>query len=287
MAQVEALTGIKGHTIRMWERRYSFLEPKRTSTNIRYYTDGEIRKLLNISILNKNGIKVSKIDKMTDEEINEAILDMFKKTGAEPTEEINKLSVCMLEMNEVEFEKLFQKQLHRYGILKTMINVIYPFLNHVGVLWATDNAMPVQEHFVSNLIRQKIIVGIDSLPLATGNARSIVMFLTEDEDHEISLLLAWFIARDLGWQVYYLGQKVPIDNLIEVVNMKQPDLILTMLTTPMTKRYKGHITQIVEQINIPLLMSGTSINLDHFNQDAGKIVKLNSPGALVDFLQEH
>ena len=193
----------------------------------------------------------------------------------------------MLEMNEVEFEKLFQKQLHRYGILKTMINVIYPFLNHVGVLWATDNAMPVQEHFVSNLIRQKIIVGIDSLPLATGNARSIVMFLTEDEDHEISLLLAWFIARDLGWQVYYLGQKVPIDNLIEVVNMKQPDLILTMLTTPMTKRYKGHITQIVEQINIPLLMSGTSINLDHFNQDAGKIVKLNSPTALVDFLHEH
>lgn len=287
IAQVEALTGIKGHTIRVWERRYSFLEPERTSTNIRFYSDRELRKLLNVAILNKNGIKISKIDQMSDGEINEAVLDLFNHSGPELTEEINKLTLCMLDMDEVEFERLFQKQLVRFGLIRTITEVIYPFLNHVGVLWTTEKAMPAHEHFVSNLIRQKIISAIDSLPQAPMDAPSILLFLAEDEDHEIGLLLATFIAKDLGWRVYYLGQNVPTENVIEVVQMKKPSYLLTMLTAPVSRRYEDHINDIRNSIDVPIITSGSEDNYRRFESALGEMIFLGSPAELVAFLQQH
>lgn len=287
IAQVEALTGIKGHTIRIWERRYNFLEPERTSTNIRYYSDGELRKLLNVAILNKNGLKISKIDRMSDSEINEAILNLTSQAGPKLSEEINKLTLAMLDMDEIEFEKLFQKQLVRYGLVKTITEVIYPFLNHVGVLWTTNKVMPAHEHFVSNLIRQKIITAIDSLPLAPPDARSIVLFLAEDEDHEIGLLLASFIVRELGWRIYYLGQNVPTKNVLEVVEMKKPSYVLTMLTSPVTSKYEQHINELQESINIPILASGSEQNFKTFDQEKGRIIHLKSPDELVAFLHQN
>jgi len=287
IAQVEALTGIKGHTIRVWERRYSFLDPERTSTNIRYYSDQELRKLLNVAILNKNGIKISKIDKMSEAEINEAILDLFNQSGPELSEEINKLTLCMLDMDEIEFERLFQKQLVRFGLIKTITEVIYPFLKHVGVLWTTNKAMPAHEHFVSNLIRQKIIAAIDSLPQAPVDARSILLFLSEDEDHEIGLLLASFIAKDLGWRVYYLGQNVPTDNVAEVYEFKKPSYLLTLLTAPVTKRYEKHINELRSKIKAPIIASGNPENYKHFEGELGEMIFLSSPDDLIAFLQQN
>ena len=287
IAQVEALTGIKGHTIRVWERRYNFLEPERTSTNIRYYSDKELRKLLNVAILNKNGVKISKIDKMSEGEINDAILDIFSQSGPELSEEINKLTLCMLDMDEVEFERLFQKQLVRFGLVKTITEVIYPFLKHVGVLWTTQKAMPAHEHFVTNLIRQKIITSVDSLPQVPPDARSVLLFLAEDEHHEIGLLLASFIAKDLGWRVYYLGQNVPTENVLEVVDFKQPSYLLTILTSPVTKKYKQHINALRERLEIPILTSGSPENFKVFEPAEGEIIFLRSPQDLVEFLQEH
>jgi MerR family transcriptional regulator, light-induced transcriptional regulator len=209
VAQVETLTGIKAHTLRVWERRYNFLHPKRTSTNIRYYSDEQLRKLLNIGILVRHGYRISQLDQMSDDEINALITEILANPSEENGNEIKGLTLSMLSMNEEEFDKIFSRQLMHKGLLSTITDLIYPFLRHVGVLWSTKKAMPAQEHFISNLIRQKIISAIENLPLAPAAAPAILLFLLEGEDHEIGLLLATYIAKDLGWRVCYLGQNVP------------------------------------------------------------------------------
>ena len=155
MSQVEVLTGIKSHTLRMWERRYSFLKPQRTQTNIRYYSDAELRRLINISILINNGYKISKIDKLSEHELHTIVIELNSHSSSKFDDDINRLSLCMIEMNEDSFSAIFQRHVNRHGLLSTVMNLIYPFLGHAGILWIANKTIPAQEHFMSNLIRQK------------------------------------------------------------------------------------------------------------------------------------
>ena len=218
VAQVEALSGIKAHTLRIWERRYSFLKPLRTPTNIRYYTDDQLKKLLNFGILVRNGYRVSKLEKMSNQEVFEAVTAILADPESEDRDEIKGLTLAMLEMNEEEFDNIFERQVIRKGFLKTITEMIYPFLQYVGVLWNTNKAMIAQEHFVSNLIRQKIITAIERLSIPPKSSPAVVFFLLEGEDHEIGLLLAHFIAKERGWQTYYLGPGVPVSNIINKIS---------------------------------------------------------------------
>ena len=263
MAQVETLTGINAHTLRIWERRYDFLTPMRTNTNIRYYSDEQLRKLLNISILNRNGYKISRLASMPDIEIYDLVTQILSRPEEQNDEEISGLILCMLEMNEHEFDKIFQRRVMRSGLLTTVTGLIYPFLNQVGVLWGTSKVMPAQEHFISNLIRQKIVAAIDSIPLASTNAPAIVLFLLDGEDHEIGLLLAAFIAKDLGWRVYYLGQNVPAENIKNVVAITKPKLMMSMFVAPRPSKTSGVLELILNETKVPLLVSG---NPDNFRQ---------------------
>ena len=158
---LEKLTGIKAHTIRIWEKRYNAVEPKRTKTNIRYYSDDDLKKLLNISILHRHGVKISKIMQKTDEELGHAIEEICE-THNETESQIEGLVVAMIELDESKFEKLFTNSIIRFGFEKTLLNIIYPFLEKVGILWQVGNIYPAQEHFISNLIRQKLSGAIDS-----------------------------------------------------------------------------------------------------------------------------
>lgn len=286
VAQVESLTGIKGHTLRVWERRYSFLETNRTETNIRYYTDYQLRLLLNISILNRNGIKISKIDRMSSEEIDKLVLELTYEDEAQTSNEISRLTLAMMEMNEVEFDKIFQLHVMRKGILVTIVEVIYPFLHHMGTLWTSNKAMPAQEHFVSNLIRQKIISAINALPPSDMDSKSIVMFLTEGEEHELGLLLASYIAKDLGWKVVYLGQNVPKENIITVCNKIEPDLLLTMFVSPLRKKNADSLLMIREHIDIPILLSGNPEHIRKEEFELKEVFHLSSPEALKEYLEE-
>lgn len=286
VTQVESLTGIKGHTLRVWERRYSFLEPNRTETNIRYYTDDQLRLLLNISILNRNGIKISKIDRMSREEIDKLVLELANEDEAQTSDEISRLILSMMEMNEVEFDNIFQLNVMRKGILATIIEVIYPFLHHVGALWTSNKTMPAQEHFVSNLIRQKIISAINALPPSDMDSKSIVMFLTEGEDHELGLLLASFIAKDLGWKVVYLGQNVPAENIISVCKAIEPDILLTMFVSPLRKKNADSLFMIREHSDIPILLSGNQEHISKEEYDLRDVFYLNSPEALKEYLEK-
>jgi len=283
VAQVEALTGIKAHTLRIWERRYDFLTPGRTPTNIRFYSDDQLKKLLNFGILVKNGYRVSKLGKMTDEEIYLEVTKVLSDPSAEMHDEMKGLTLCMLEMNEEEFDNIFERQVMRRGFLKTVTEVIYPFLQYVGVLWTTNKAMVAQEHYISNLIRQKLISAIERLALPPNDAPSIVFFLLEGEEHEIGLLLASFMAKSMGWKIYYLGQAVPLVNIKKVIDIAEPSLIMSMFITPKTHKVNKFIDAVLEGNSVPYVVSGSVENMKAI-PDSDRVLKISSPHEFEDHL---
>ena len=158
---LEHLSGIKAHTIRIWEQRYRLFTPQRTDTNIRYYTDRDLKLLLNVSLLKDNGFKISKIADMPYDEIVKEVAGISDRFGDD--EQIATLTLAMIDMDEVRFEKVMANNILKRGFENTMKKLIFPFLHRIGVLWMTGSIVPAQEHFISNLIRQKIVTAIDSL----------------------------------------------------------------------------------------------------------------------------
>lgn len=283
MSDMVSLTDIKAHTLRKWESRYDFLEPKRTKTNIRYYTDDQLRMLLNIGILLRNGHKISHIDKMSEKELHDYVSQILLE--ASPKDDINALILCMLEMNEAMFNEIIGRHIMRAGLLTTVIDLIYPFLNHVGVLWGTNKAMPYQEHFISNLIKQKILAAIEAIPIPREGAPKILLFLMEGENHDIGLLLAYYLAKELGWKTFYLGANVPQADIKEVMKLLKPQLMLTMFTILRPKKIQNFISSLVDGANIPLAIAGG----DDFAKDnkiPNQIIHLKHPEAFKTLLIE-
>lgn len=276
VAQVEALTGIKAHTLRIWERRYDFLEPMRTPTNIRYYSDKQLKQLINFGILVRNGYRISKLNKMSNEQVYEEVSKVLSNPDSELVDEAKGLTLSMLEMNEESFNDIFERQVIRKGFLKTITETIYPFLEYVGVLWTTNKAMVAQEHFISGLIRQKLIAATERLSIPSAGAPTIVMFLFEGEEHEIGMLLANFIAKELGWKVIYLGRSVPVANIRKVIDIVEPDLLMTMFVTPKMNKLNTAVNEVRESVDVPFIITGSEGNmggLDDFDQ----LIKVTSP----------
>lgn len=280
MAQIVALTGVKGHTLRKWETRYNFLEPERTDTNIRYYSDSQLKKLLNISVLMRNGLRISKIDKMTNEEIHNAIATSLLDSKEE--DEISELLISMLEMDEIKFDNIIKSQIIKTGLLSTTTKIIYPFLNQVGILWGIDKVLPAKEHFISSLIKQKIFAAIDNLQSPQKSAPTIIMFLPENEHHEIGLLLAYYIAKELGWRVYYLGQNVPTENIKQLILEINPTAMLTMFITPTRHSIESQVEDVLKQGDIPLFVSGNQALFENIHNK--NLIQLLSPEDLITHL---
>ena len=225
---LETLSGIKAHTIRIWEQRYNILNPDRTDTNIRYYSEEDVKMILNISLLNQNGHKISKIAQLSLDEINDEVIKLTESNLKYP-EQVHALTLCMLDMDEKRFEILMDKNIETFGFEKTMIFVIYPFLNKVGMLWLTGTINPAQEHFISNLIRQKVISSINSLIVNSAvPSKKFVLYLRENEYHELTLLFAHYMLKSHGQQVLYLGSNLPFEDLINSCQIYKPDVILTV-----------------------------------------------------------
>ena len=227
---IENLSGIKAHTIRIWEQRYSFLKPKRSDTNIRYYTNDELRIILNIALLNKYGYKISHISKMSHETMYESVLSLTDATAKESIV-VNRLIACMVEYDVELFEKIINDCVDASGIEKTILHIMFPFLDKVGILWLTSHINPAQERLVSNVIRQKIIVGIDSLSTKTTSSSKVCLFLPEGEYHELSLLFVAFLLKKKGVPFIYLGVNIPFSELKTVTAIKKPDYLYSHVTT--------------------------------------------------------
>jgi DNA-binding transcriptional MerR regulator len=282
VAQIQSLTGISAHKLRMWERRYGFLKPKRTATNIRYYSDNDLIKLINIGILVKSGLRVSEIDHLTESEINHKVSFLSASSKAGIENEIAALTVAMINFDEVTFSEILTSEIRSKGMFTAMMGLIYPFLNHIGILWITNKSIPAQEHFVSNLIRQKLLRKVDELHDVPEDARSIVLFLPPWEDHELGLILAQYIAKRLRWRVLYLGQKVPFSNINEAIENTGTNLTLTLLMTPQNERQQKQFKEFVEEISVPILVSGNPAQLNKINSP--KLITLSGPEDLNTYL---
>ncbi len=224
---IERISGIKAHTLRIWEKRYGIIEPNRTETNIRYYTNEELKKILNISILNNYGIKISKIVGLSGEELHQKVLEISSEE-VEENLQIESLVIAMVEVDESRFEKILANCTLRLGFEQTLLNIIYPFFKKVGVLWQAGAINPAQEHFISNLIRQKLIVAIDGQGMMVKEGASrFLLFLPEGELHELGLLFYSYLIQKSGHKAIYLGQSVPLDDVVKVNELNPADYIIT------------------------------------------------------------
>ncbi len=258
--ELEKLSGIKAHTIRIWEKRHHLVSPQRTQTNIRYYSDEDLKKIINVSVLNNHGVKISKIVELTIEQINKKVSDLSEsKNDIEIY--IDQLVLAMIDMEEEHFEKILATLVLKFGFEKTVLEIVYPFLEKIGILWLSNNITPAQEHFVSNLIRQKMIVAIDGLPLAPKTSAKALLYLPENELHELGLLFFHYIAKREGFRTYYLGQTVPHKDLKFVVDIHQPQFIITSLTSgPSPNAMVGYLKRISEDFGSSrILVSGHAL----------------------------
>jgi DNA-binding transcriptional MerR regulator len=226
---LELLSGIKSHTIRIWEQRYTFLKPQRTDTNIRYYTNDELKMLLNIALLNKYGFKISHIDRMSTPEMRDKIASLTQ-SQAQQERAINDLIHNMVDVKIEEFELLLDGHISTKGIEKTITQIIFPFLERIGILWLTNHINPAQEHLVTNIIRQKLIVGIDGVVSHISSSKSMLLFLPEGEHHELGLLFMYYLLKSRGIKVIYLGANVPMKDVEFVADLKNPTFLYTHLT---------------------------------------------------------
>ncbi len=224
--ELECLSGIKAHTLRIWEKRFNLLNPERTDTNIRYYSDEDLKKILNVSLLTFNGLKISEIAGFSDKQLAEAVV-RINNEEIRNLKRVNELIISMNELDEEHFHSLFDKYVSSLGFEKTIEEVVYPYLEKVGILWLSGEVQAIQEHMISNLIRGKIIRAIDELEYPANAKKSIILFLPEGEFHELGLLYFNYILRKKGVKVIYLGQSTPVKQVEKLSAKLNTDFMLT------------------------------------------------------------
>jgi len=247
---LENLTGIKAHTIRIWEQRYTFLKPQRTDTNIRYYTNEELKMILNIALLNKYGFKISHIDRMSVDEIKDKTFSL-SQTQAQQERIVNELIQHMIDLEIERFEATLDNYIMAKGVEKAITQIIFPFLERIGILWITNHVNPAQEHLVTNIIRQKLIVGIESTVSHIQINKTLLLFLPEGEHHELGLLFMYYLLKSRGIKVLYIGANAPIKDIEYVAKLKSPDVLYT------------HLTSVAQNFNLERFLNNIHLKIPH------------------------
>ncbi len=223
---LEVLSGIKAHTIRIWEKRYGLLIPERTNTNIRFYTDKELRHLLNVSTLVKRGHKISKVANYGEQRIQDEILKLNKQSGS-LSDYIDQLVIYVVNFDIENLDKLLDDLEEKLGFEKLISKLIFPLFQKIGIYWQIGSIFPAQEHLMSNIIRQRIISAIAKQEGSNIN-KTALFFLPENEMHELILLFGQYLAVKKGYRTLYLGQSVPYDDLKSLTGNSAIDVVVTV-----------------------------------------------------------
>jgi DNA-binding transcriptional MerR regulator len=244
---LERISGVKAHTIRIWEKRYGIVEPQRTESNIRFYCDTEVKKLMNIAILLNHGYKISRLAFLDHEELSRKVIEVAMVSNGHDSQ-VENLVVAMIEMDEAKFEKLLNQSIIKEGFENTVFKVLYPLFEKIGVLWQAGSINPAHEHFISNLVKQKVYVAIDSIPVASGpDVKKFLLFLPEWDLHDLGLLVYNYILKSRGFKVIFLGPNVPEEDIYSVSDFLKPEYFLSSFSNPVEKgkveSYIGRIAQ--------------------------------------------
>lgn len=274
---LEILSGVKAHTIRIWEKRYRLLIPGRTDTNIRFYSDDDLRRILNISLLVKNKFKISKVSNWDETQIKNSVLDITAKSSSE-SDYIDRLILFMLNFDTTGFFKLTSQIIEEKGIEDAVVKIFFVLFERIGTYWLVGTIFPAQEHYVTNIIRQKLIVEIDKLGIESSRENSILFYLPDGELHEMSLLFYSYLARKMGYNVIYLGQFVPFEDLKKISVHTGVDYVFTAFINSVSKEkleeylvnlkevfqhQKVFVTGYQLQIHSPQLPRSVKIVKDH------------------------
>ncbi len=289
---LEKLSGIKAHTLRMWERRYDIIKPRRTATNIRYYSDADLRRFLNVAILNNSGLRISKIAHLNDAELRSCVIDLSIESG-DPEVQIETLVVAMLAFDESKFLQIIDASMSNAGVEDTFEKVILPFLDRIGVLCENGTINPAQGHFISNLIRQKLIVAIDkeNEEQKPVSGRRMIFFMPENEWQEMGLLFFSLIARKERVDVVYLGASVSLDSLKQIHHIEEADVLFLSLDS--TCKKQQDIDTLISFLNKNFyntlkIITGQQIELkvEEISKELNNSKIVNSSSVFKDILKE-
>ena len=285
---LENISGIKAHTIRIWEKRYDLLRPKRTKTNIRLYTNDLLQKLLNIVLLNNNNYKISMIAKMSDDQITKFSRDLALNSAVND-EAINRFKLSMFQFDKILFDKTYQELLLKKNFREVFTDVFIPFLNLIGLMWQTDTLIPAHENFISTLIAQKIQLQTEKIQHGISkSSKTYVLFLPENEIHELGLLYLNYELILRGNFTIYLGQSLPLDNLDWFFkNSSEICFITSMTVMPYDHKieeYFREIDLILKDTPHQLIAIGQKVNLVNIEKLQSKINLYNSVSDLLNKL---
>lgn len=254
---LENFTHIKAHTIRIWEQRYNLLSPKRTDSNIRYYDKEDLKKILNVNMLYTNGMKISKIAALSEEEIVDKCKEILNREDNLASKEVENYILKITDFDHDELRILLEDSFNTHGPNKFYGSVIAPLLTRMGKLWQVNTLEIVHEHFLSSLLREFLISKTRETK-SKRNGKKVVCFLGEDELHEFSMLFYLMILTEKGYECFYLGQNLPLDEL-QLFKLKvKPDFYLTSFVGQISE--KQFVRQLDKLMNITkgkkLIISG-------------------------------
>jgi DNA-binding transcriptional MerR regulator len=262
---LEHLSGIKAHTIRIWEKRYNLFEPERTDTNIRLYNLENLQKLLNVTLLYNNGYKISKIALLSPQEINVNVHKLTINKNADDWS-IGLFKLAMINFDQRLFTKTFNDLLEQFSFSEVFKNVFVPLMNELGVLWQTNSISPSHEHFITSLVKQKIHAMCEDLQQKSTRRtdRRFVLFLPDNEIHELGLLYLQYEVLSNGFQCVFLGQSVPIESLSNLVDIGEPITFISYFTIePSQDKIKAYLntfnSEIIENIDSELWVLGYQV----------------------------
>lgn len=233
--QLELVSGIKAHTIRMWEKRYGLFSPQRTNTNIRRYSESNVQLILNIALLTRNGYRISKVANKSSEEISELILKHSSQLTSNYKIDLEPIIQSILSFNQSGLKSYINRSIKELGLEKTFEYLFTPLLYRIGILWQTGMINSTHEHFVSNIIKQTIVINTETIKEPKIDAPLFLFFLPEGEFHEIGLMFFTYIGKKMGYRTLYLGQSTPVDDVVQTAKKLKPIVVFTSVTTIISK----------------------------------------------------
>lgn len=259
---LENFTQIKAHTIRIWEQRYGLLSPKRTDTNIRYYNEDDLKKILNINLLYTSGQKISKISLLSNEEIIEKSKSIILSQSTENQIVIDRLTVLILDLKGNEIKEELETIYSNSPLEVLYQNYIMPLFQRLGKLWQVNSIDIIHEHYFSSIFREFLLVKTNNLQVNTDPNKSALLFLHNTEEHEFGILLYYYILRKSGYNCHYFGQKTPIDELQKAYELTNPKIVVTTFTAEISEKKFRKVESILVDLttNAQVLISGGQLN---------------------------
>ena len=286
---LEKLSGIKAHTIRIWEQRYHFIEPKRTTTNIRYYTDDDLQYLLNVAFLNRNGLRISKISKMSRVDISKKVASISQDT-LENSNQLQALTMAMIELNEEKFEHTLNSVIEKDGFDLALLGIILPFLEKLSLLWLTGSISAANEQFINHLIRQKIAAHSEGLAVPDADKAALrpkaILFEPFADDQELMLTVVNYLFRSKGCKTMYLGKGINLKNLAAAYAVFNPNCLYVMLSEGSSKNNpQEFLSKLGEEYpELQIIVSSRAVLKTHLLPE--NVVVLDNFSEFLEFLEE-